>query len=490
MSKCAGQIGDPQPNQTEIPLVHELTPAPSVNDVIDRLADLPGLTVLESTLRRPKLGEFSFVTADPVETSQIGRCRFRTNPFVEAAKRMSVFLTPAVDDLPPFQGGVIGVLSYELGQAWERIPRANSDEFQFPDLTISLYDWVIAWNHRIDRAWVVSQGIPELDLSRRKDRASRRMDEILAQLDKPPDEPRSAAEKQSKPSRIPIEELVPQFPVKGHEGLTSDFSREAFLRGVEQVQEYIRAGDVFQTNLAQRLLSPLHDEPPLEVYRRLRECNPATFAGYFATEDWAVVSSSPERFVALRGREVETRPIKGTRQRQLGPEADLFTRDELRESSKDQAENVMIVDLLRNDLSRVCKPDSVRVPHLCSVETYETVQHLVSEIRGRLRDDVTIWDLWPAVFPGGSITGAPKIRAMEIIAELEPTVRGPYCGSMFYVGLDGNCDSNILIRTLLCRSGWIQCSVGGGITVQSDPAEEYNETMHKADGMLRAIRSQ
>jgi para-aminobenzoate synthetase component 1 len=200
-----------------------------------------------------------------------------------------------------------------------------------------------------------------------------------------------------------------------------------------------------------------------------------------------VLSSSPERFLRVEDGVVETRPIKGTRQRRPAPEADLFTRDELRESEKDRAENVMIVDLLRNDLSRVCRPGSIRVPKLCAVETYETVQHLVSEVRGELRAGRDFWDLLAASFPGGSITGAPKVRAMEIITELERVARGPYCGSLFYCGFDGRADSSILIRTFVQRGGWIQCSVGGGIVAQSDPEAEYEETLHKAAGMLRAL---
>src|SRR5690606_3382181 len=228
----------------------------------------------------------------------------------------------------------------------------------------------------------------------------------------------------------------------------------------------IRAGDLFQANLSQRLLAPLR-RSPVALYQRLRQCNPAPFAGYFACDDWAVVSASPERFLRVDANEVETRPIKGTRRRRPLPEADLFTRDELRESEKDQAENVMIVDLLRNDLSRVCRPGSIRVPQLCTVETYETVQHLVSEVRGTLRAGCDASDRFAATFPGGSVTGSPKVRAMEIIAELEPTVRGPYCGSLFYVGFDGTMDSSILIRTFTCRHGWVQFPVGGGIVAQS-----------------------
>ena len=271
----------------------------------------------------------------------------------------------------------------------------------------------------------------------------------------------------------------------------SNFSRDEYLRAVERVIEYIRAGDVFQVNLSQRLLFPAREDP-LALYLRLRQLNPAPFAGYFSCDDWTIASASPERFVCVQDNVVETRPIKGTRRRRHRPEADLFTEDELRESEKDQAENVMIVDLLRNDLSKVCTPGSIRVPSLCAVESYETVQHLVSVVLGTLDQDsagrqLDAWDLLAAIFPGGSITGAPKVRAMEIIAELEPTARGPYCGSLFYVGFDGSADSNILIRTFTVRRGWIQCCVGGGIVAQSDPAAEYEETLHKAAGMLRAL---
>ena len=279
--------------------------------------------------------------------------------------------------------------------------------------------------------------------------------------------------------------------------VTSDFSRGDYERAVETVIEYIHAGDIFQANLSQRLLHRF-DTSPVALYERLRKCNPAPFAGFLAHDDWAVISASPERFVRVTGDQVETRPIKGTRQRRPAPEADLFTRDELRQSEKDIAENVMIVDLLRNDLSRVCEPGSISVPQLCVIESYETVQHLVSEVRGTLARSpdpsglstnqcADVWSLLSALFPGGSITGAPKIRAMEIIAEQEPTARGPYCGSLFYAGFDGTLDSSILIRTFVCRHGWVQCSAGGGIVAQSDPADEYEETLHKAEGMLRAF---
>jgi para-aminobenzoate synthetase component 1 len=268
--------------------------------------------------------------------------------------------------------------------------------------------------------------------------------------------------------------------------LTSNFPRQGYLRAVERVIDYIRAGDVFQVNLSQRLLCPAVDDAAA-LYLRLRRRNPAPFAGYLDLGGFQVVSASPERFLTVRGDEVETRPIKGTRRRTFPPEDDRAAGDELRRSEKDRAENVMIVDLLRNDLSRVCRPESVYVSQLCAVEAYSYVVHLVSAVRGRLRPGSGPLELIGAAFPGGSITGAPKVRAMEIIAELEPTARGAYCGALGYIGFDGSMDLNILIRTITAGRGWWQLPVGGGIVAQSDPQREYEETWHKAEGLLRAL---
>jgi para-aminobenzoate synthetase component I len=462
------------------PLVEELSPPPEVGDALAAFADQPGLLLLDSALVREPTGRYSFLAADPFETFVVERATFGRNPMEPMRRRLAELETQTLADLPPFQGGAAGLFSYELGTAFEKIPRARHDEFQLPDLAVGLYDWVIGWDHRERRAWIFSQGFPLTRPAERERRARQRLDFVRHRLRSSP--PRIP----DPPAPLSVSSLAPQFPAPGLEGLLSNFSRDAYLRAVERTIEWIFAGDIFQANLSQRLLYPARLDP-IALARRLRRCNPAPFGGALLFDDWAVVSASPERFVSVRGGEVETRPIKGTRRRPPIPEADLYTRDELRESRKDQAENVMIVDLLRNDLSRVCAPGSIRVPQLCGVETYETVQHLVSEVRGRLEDNLTVWDLWRAVFPGGSITGAPKVRAMEIIAQLEPTVRGPYCGSLFYVGCDGSCDSSILIRTFVCRRGWIACGVGGGIVADSDPASEYEETLHKAAGMLRAL---
>jgi para-aminobenzoate synthetase component 1 len=283
------------------------------------------------------------------------------------------------------------------------------------------------------------------------------------------------------------EDLAPQYPVSGVTGLTSNFSADGYRQAVQRVVDYIYAGDAFQVNLAQRLLYPAATDS-VSLYQRLRQRNPATFAGYFDLGTFQVVSASPERFLQVRDRQVETRPIKGTRRRTFSPESDLFAGDELLSSEKDRAENVMIVDLLRNDLSRVCEPDSVRVTQLCRLEVYQYVQHLVSAVCGQLADGRTALDLLRAAFPGGSVTGAPKVRAMEIIAELEPAARGPYCGCLGYLGFDGALDLNILIRTITAGRGWWQLPVGGGVVAQSKPQAEYEETWHKAMGLIKALR--
>jgi len=465
---------------TRLPIIEELSPSVAVMDAVRRLARWPKLLLLESALQREPVGRFSFLMADPVRHWSLAAARYGNDPLTDLRSASEHWAAEKQIDLPPFQGGVAGLLGYELGQSWERVTSPVCDEFQLPVMAAGLYDWVIAWDHPANRVWLISQGWPESNLVRRADRAASRIRAVKQALGA------SVVHQPMSACNHSLPDFAPQFPLESHPRVTSTFSRENYLRTVERVIDYIHAGDIFQANLSQRLLTRA-SSGPVDLYARLRLVNPAPFAGLMQWEDWSIVSASPERFLSVTNGEIETRPIKGTRQRKRGPEADLFTRDELRQSEKDRAENVMIVDLLRNDLSRVCLSGTVRVPQLCMVESYETVQHLVSEVRGQLDPQSTIWDLFRVTFPGGSISGAPKVRAMQIIAELEPTVRGPYCGSLFYVGADGKTDSNLLIRSFVQRHGWLQCHVGGGIVAQSNPEAEYEETLTKAAGMLRAL---
>jgi para-aminobenzoate synthetase component 1 len=375
------------------------------------------------------------------------------------------------------------MFGYELGRSLERVPAAAIDEFKLPAVAIGLYDVVVAFDHQQHVSWLISQGVPEKDANTRRERAAARLAMFREYLSRPlaiRDQHHRTMES------LAAAQLAPQYAVRGANGLTSNFSAEGYRQATRHAIDYIRAGDIFQVNLSQRLLHAA-TEPPVELYCRLRERNPAPFAGYLDGGGWQIVSASPERFIRVDRGRVETRPIKGTRGRSRRPEADMFSAEELRASEKDRAENVMIVDLLRNDLSRTCQPESVYVSQLCGLETYEFVQHLVSVVEGTLRDDCTPLDLLRTSFPGGSVTGAPKIRAMEIIAELEPTVRGAYCGSLGYIGLDGRMDMSILIRTVTAARGWWQLPVGGAIVSQSNPREEYDETWHKAAGLLGAL---
>ncbi len=474
-----------------VPLVEELMPAPHAWDVARRLAQRPYLLFLDSAATESPLGRFSFVTADPfqwlvargqeVRHQPASRVQI-SNPFSFLAERLSRFASESIPGLPPFQGGAAGLFSYDLCHHLERLPRPRYDEFAIADMAVGFYDWVMAFDHVQEQAWLISTGFPEIEPGRRRRRAARRLQSVRRWLQAAPaDLPPQAG------PQLPSAQLCPQYPVPGLPNVTSTFDRAGYLAAVQRAIDYTHAGDCYQVNLAQRLLHPA-TVPALELYGRLRERNPAPFGGFFAIGSHAAIASaSPERFLQLENGAVETRPIKGTRPRGATPGEDRGRAEELLHSSKDRAENIMIVDLLRNDLGRVCSYGSVQVRAVCRLESYQYVHHLVSEVHGRLRAGLGSVDLLRAAFPGGSVTGAPKIRAMEIIAELEPTARGPYCGSLGYIGFDGTMDTNILIRTFTASRGWLQFPVGGGIVADSVPEQEYDETWHKAEGLLRAL---
>jgi len=463
----------------------ELVPAPDPWHVARRLAHLPHLLFLDSAEQHATRGRYSYVTAGADGVSWAWSGPRGTDPFVTERSDLHILPMQSLPELPPFQGGVAGVFGYELNRSFERLPTTRFNEFQLPDLSTATYDWVISFDHSVRKAWVVSTGFPEVNRTERTTRARNQLDRVLEWLcSKAASATRSGGER-----TLQTSELCPQYPLPGFPGVTSNFDRGGYEAAVRRAVEYVHAGDCFQVNLSQRLLAPLR-EHPLELYGRLRELNPAPFAVYFDLGDFQILSASPERFLRVYpDGEVETRPIKGTRPRGRIPEEDAALVRDLANSPKDRAENVMIVDLLRNDIGKVCEYGSVRVPRVCEVETFRYVHHLVSEVRGKLRPGLGPLDLLAAAFPGGSVTGAPKVRAMEIIAELEPTARGPYCGCLGWIGFDGAMDTNILIRTFTAGRGWVQFPVGGGIVADSDPAREYEETLHKAAGLLRALQT-
>lgn len=429
------------------------------------LSHLPFLTFLDSAMAEAKLGRYSFVAADPFTRIQ----GFETDEswVVRLKRLLAQYETATIPGLPPFQGGAAGLFSYELGRSLERLPAPAADFLHFPDLSLGFYDVVAAFDLILRRAWVISTGLPETDPVLRKLRAVDRGRWFEAQLQRAG--PAATGE-------ISLE------------GWTSNFTRSGYESAVREVVERILAGDIFQANLSQRFeaRTPAAFDH-FSFYRHLRKVNPAPFAAYLDHGDLAIASASPERFLKVEGDRVETRPIKGTRPRFADGVLDRLQANALTESRKDRAENVMIVDLLRNDFSKVCEPGSVQVPQLCGLESFATVHHLVSSVVGRLSEGRTAVDLLAAAFPGGSITGAPKVRAMEIITELEGHARGPYCGAIGYLGFDGAMDLNIVIRTACFRDRTCVTQAGGGIVVGSHPASEYVETLDKARRIFEAF---
>ena len=465
------------------PLAVELVPAPDPWDVACRLAHLPRLMFLDSAERGGERGRYSYVMADTEWLTELRVGSRSPEPLGIERIDLACFRQEPIPQFPPFQGGVAGLFGYGLGRAFERIPAHGRDEFRVPDQFTGTYPWVISFDHEQGRAWVVATGFPHARRAARVERRGERLRRVWELLTQ---EQGAYAPRSPQTEPLPSSSLAPQYPLPGFPGVTSNFDRAGYEAAVARAIEYVHAGDCFQVNLSQRLLAPLR-EHPLDLYGRLRTFNPAPFAGYFDLGDFQILSASPERFLRVESGEVETRPIKGTRPRGRTPDEDAALAAELAANPKDRAENVMIVDLMRNDLGRVCEYGSVRVPKVCEVETFRFVHHLVSEVRGKLRPGLGPLDLLRAAFPGGSVTGAPKVRAMEIIAELEPTARGPYCGSLGFIGFDGTMDANILIRTFTAGRGWVQFPVGGGIVADSDPRREYEETLHKAAGLLKAL---
>jgi para-aminobenzoate synthetase component 1 len=483
------------------PLFDEILPAPDPVACCASLEGLPYRLFLDSASTGSRFGRYSFLTADPVA---IVRGRGRENecidlldgsrrtaggdPLATLRELVSPHAAEPVPDLPPFQGGAAGYVAYDWGLTLERLPAPRFDDLGLPDLVMGMYDWVIAWDHESSRAWLISTGIPELSDEARRARASERAALVrsrLATRESRSDDHPGRPGCRSGPV-APSHHVDPVWWPQSFE-LRSSFTRRSYLDAVARVRDYIFAGDIFQANLSQRFEAPLH-ESAWSFYTRLRQRNAAPFAAFLDFPEAVVVSASPERFLRVDSHGlVETRPIKGTRPRGVGPEHDAALGQALAESAKDRAENLMIVDLMRNDLSRVCAPRSVRVSELFALERYATVYHLVSTVVGKLGPDVDAIDLLRAAFPGGSITGAPKLRAMEIIAELEPSRRGVYCGSIGYWSVTGELDTNIAIRTAVVQDGRVYFSAGGGIVADSDPEQEYRETLDKARAMIDAL---
>ncbi|WIF69320.1 aminodeoxychorismate synthase component I [Metapseudomonas otitidis] len=441
-------------------LVHPLPYHDDPGMRFSRIRHAPGAVLLDAGRPGASRGRYDLFSAWPLAELAPGDDE-SANDFADrlrtALRQLGRCEAPGGVELP-FTGGLIGYFAYDFGRRLECLPAQAQDDLALPDARLGLYAWALVSDHERRTSQLVFH--PAL--------ADDERTRLIQLLSEPTAQPAGA------------------FRLKAP--FAASISEADYRRGIERILAYIRAGDCYQVNFTQRFQAPC-DGDPWGAYLALRGACPTPFSGYLALEAGAIVSLSPERFIRLSQGQVETRPIKGTRPRGLTPDEDLAQADDLLGSPKDRAENLMIVDLLRNDLGRSCRIGSVRVPELFALESYPNVHHLVSAVRGELAEGKDALDLLAGSFPGGSITGAPKIRAMEIIDELEPTRRSIYCGSLLYLDVRGEMDSSIAIRTLLVKDGQASCWGGGGIVADSDWQAEYRESITKVQVLLRTLEA-
>ena len=451
----------------------ELPYRPDSCELFERIRPLPRAALLDSNYPHASSGRYDIIAAEPIEAglptlagaAGEAECRAFFEQLGDFHRRHYEGIKPAAQEIP-FCGGILGFISYDCGNSLHRVAprtvgrRAVPRDREPPSaIHLHAYDWCVIQDHLLRRAVLVAQ--PGVSSARRNDLVARLRDPVIE---------RSA-------------------PFRLREPFSSNFTALEYRAAFERVQAYIQAGDCYQVNLAQRFSAACEGDP-WQAYRRLRVAAAGPFSAYLDLADGgAAICLSPERFIALHGHHVETSPIKGTRPRHRDAAADRRAARELQTSAKDRAENLMIVDLLRNDLGRSCVPGSIHVDRLFEVQSFPTVHHLVSTISGELQPERGFAELLRDSFPGGSITGAPKRRAMEIIAELEPDERRLYCGTVLYISADGRMDSNIAIRSLLCEDDRILCWAGGGIVADSRWQQEYQETFDKVGKFLRLLEA-
>ncbi len=508
------------------PLIEEIQTAHTPDTLAESLRGETGLVLLRTSSFDSPSARYSFVTANPFLTFRSSGSRCEISVAADASRRMvgtEDFPNPPPHvggyvqfgnpwhildslmarcelldevDLPFPLGGCFGYWGYDLRNFVEpKLPRRAANDLELPDCHVGFYDSLVVFDHQLDKTWIVSTGLTA-DGSRSESRAGERIgfwrQKLLADLE----HSEVTSQRQTREQVLPL----PKGEGRG-EGerkqsishwqkncleVSSNFSCADFITAVTRAQQYIRAGDIYQVNLSHRLTAP-SEFSGWELFQRLGAVSPAPFSAYIDCGDFQIASSSPEQFLRMSGSQIVTRPIKGTRPRHTDPNRDAQLAYELQTSAKELAELVMITDLLRNDLGRVCEYGTVHTPELARLEKFAHVQHLVSTVEGRLRKDVTHFAALASCFPGGSITGAPKIRAMEIIDELEPLSRGLYCGCHGYLGFNRETHLSITIRTAICKDGLAYFNVGAGIVADSNPAAEYDETLAKAAGFLAAL---
>ena len=479
--------------------------------LVERLRGERGVVLLRSALFESTQARYSFVTARPFLTFRSfgSRCEITRhstrnasptslaqfgNPWRLLDRLMSSCEMLDEIDLPFPLGGCFGFWGYDLKNFVEpKLPRRAANDLELPDCHVGFYDSLVVFDHHLGKSWIVSTGL-EADGSRSESRRREQSEFWRGILDSepcplwcPPSSVSGEAGIGSFSSSPKSRDILGLAPSQC--AVISNLTRADFLDRVRRAQDYIRTGDIYQVNLSQRL-SAAYDPSGWNLYQALSAVSPAPFSAFLDCGDFQIASSSPELFLRLSGSNIQTRPIKGTRPRSADPTRDAQLAYELQTSAKEMSELVMITDLLRNDLGRVCEFGSLRVPDLARLERYPHVQHLVSTIEGRLRPDIAHFPAFAACFPGGSITGAPKFRAMEIIDELEPIARGPYTGALGYLGFNRESQLSIIIRAAICRENVAYFQVGAGIVADSEPSAEYEETLAKAGGFFEALQLQ
>jgi para-aminobenzoate synthetase component 1 len=468
------------------PLIQEIQTAHTPESLVENLRGVTGLVLLRTSAFDSPSARYSLVAVYPFLTFRSfgSRCEItphsalRTphfgNPWHLLDSLMSRFELLDEIDLPFPLGGCLGFWGYDLKNFTEpKLPRRAVNDLELPDCQVGFYDSLVLFDHHLRKVFIVSTGL-SADASRSEARAKEQLEfwrAILTSEGRVTQRPNQNGDSQRSSLRNEI---------------NSNFTRSDFISAVERAQRYIRAGDIYQVNLSQRLTTQCNFSG-WELFENLNAVSPAPFSAFLDCDDFQVVSSSPEQFLRMSGSQIVTRPIKGTRPRDTDTTRDAQLAYELQTSAKELAELVMITDLLRNDLGKVCEFGSVQVPELAKLEKFAQVQHLVSTVEGRLWKDMTHFAAFAACFPGGSITGAPKFRAMEIIDELEPISRGLYCGAIGYLGFNRESQLSITIRAAVCKDGYAHFNVGAGIVADSNPDAEYEETLAKAAGFLAAI---
>jgi anthranilate synthase component 1 len=469
--------------------VYEVFPADLLTPVSAYLRLAQGARysfLLESVEGGEKIARYTFAGANPQEVFRYagGACVLESHnrivweerdPVTFLRARMDRFRPVRLPGLPPLVAGAIGYFSYDMVRLIERLPKRLRDDIGLYDAVLMFYHGIIAFDHVQHRLWIVRNVHADGEGSLRTKyntavREIRKTRELLEQTS-----PAELPKKKSKKRRPPLR-------------ITSNFRRDEYLQAVRKAKSYIRAGDIFQVVISQRFSAKTHAEP-FDVYRELRALNPSPYLFFLQMNDVAVAGSSPEMLVKVQGRDVFYRPIAGTRWRGKDEVEDQRLEKEMLASEKERAEHIMLVDLGRNDLGRVCEYGTVKPEKLMTVERYSHVMHLVSSLRGRLREDVDCFDALMACFPAGTVSGAPKVRAMEIIEEMERTRRGIYAGGVLYLDFAGNLDSCIALRTMVIKNGVAHVQAGGGIVADSTPEGEYQESVNKSKALLTALEA-